>query len=148
MDPNTLLFGVLGVALGILAVWIFTVRYRAKVRTEASRIIEFAHKEASVDRKQQLAEADLEIRKQRQDLEQDMQRLKSELTERERALEKLEASAQADLKDLEVRSNGLSQRESETHSESEKLRSAASDYQRKLEELSKLDPKDLRKQLE
>ena len=66
MDPNTLLFGVLGVALGILAGWIFTVRYRAKARAEASSIIELARKEASVDRKQQLAEADLEIKKQQQ----------------------------------------------------------------------------------
>ena len=148
MDPNTLIFGVLGVALGILASWIFTVRYRAKVRAEASRIIEIAHKEASVDRKQQLAEADLEIRKQRQDLEQDIERLKSGLGEREHALKAQEATLERASAELESLKDSLSERESTFETEAKKVKAAASEYRQKLEALSKLDTSELRKQLE
>ena len=93
MDPNALLYGVLGAAVGILAVWLATMRYRAKARDEATRIIEIARKEALVDRKQQLAEADLEIRKQRQDLEQERLHQLSSLSEREKSVEKMEQLA-------------------------------------------------------
>ena len=148
MDPNTLIIGVLGVALGILATWIFTIRYRAKVRAEASRIIEIAHKEASVDRKQQLAEADLEIRKQRQDLEQDIERQKSGLAEREKALEAQEATAQKEREQLEMKLQSLRQRESDVEVEAEQIRKVALEYREKLEGLSHLEAAELRKQLE
>ena len=148
MDPNTLIIGVLGVALGILATWIFTIRYRAKVRAEASRIIEIAHKEASVDRKQQLAEADLEIRKQRQDLEQDIERQKSGLAEREKALEVQEATAQKESEQFEMKLQSLRQRESDVEVEAEQIRKVALEYREKLEGLSHLEAADLRKQLE
>lgn len=148
MDPNTLIFGVLGVALGILATWIITIRYRAKARAEASRIIEIAHKEASVDRKQQLAEADLEIRKQRQDLEQDMERLKTDLEERDRRLKSEETDSLEKQKQLKARLDSLNQRESELDLGAEKIRESATEYRQKLEDLGKLDTEELRKQLE
>ncbi|MCZ6672393.1 MAG: Rnase Y domain-containing protein, partial [Verrucomicrobia bacterium] len=111
MDPNTLLLGVLGVALGFLAVWICAVRYRAKAKSEADGIIELARKEASVDRRQQLAEAELEIKKQRQDLEQETLRLKAELSDRQKALEDLEVSTRQTSSEIEERKDKLSKQE-------------------------------------
>jgi ribonuclease Y len=148
MDPNTLLYGVLGAALGILAVWIVTVRYRAKALAEASRIVETARKEALVDRKQQLAEADLEIRKQRQDLEQDILLRSSALFEREKSIEKLEVSSQTSKLEIESRAVALSKLELELKVQEEKIQASAAGYRNKLEELSRLDPRELEKQLE
>lgn len=146
MDPNTLLYGVLGAALGTLAVWLITIRFRAKARAEASRILEIARKEALVDRKHKLTEADLEIRKQKQDLEQDMLRRQSTLSERERAVSQAEAAVQAKGVDLQNRSIELSTLEKELKDREMQIQAASEAYRTKLETLSELTPSELKKQ--
>jgi ribonucrease Y len=148
MDPNTLLFGVLGAAVGFLAVWVATIRYRGKARAEGSRILEIARKEALVDRKQQLAEADLEIRKQRQDLEQDTLHQRSCLSEREKSVEKKESSVSLRIEEMESKADAFTKREQDLIDREKSIEGLTSDYRRKLEELSKLDPAELQKQLE
>lgn len=148
MDPNTLLFGVLGFALGILAVWIVTFRYRAKAQVEASSIVELARKEASVDRKQQLAEADLEIKKRRQELEQDIQTLRSELSHREKEMVEREKSATALDQDLQKRHTAISEREYGLEQQASVIASQTSTYRQKLEELAELSPDLIQSRLE
>ncbi|MCB1121322.1 MAG: ribonuclease Y [Verrucomicrobiae bacterium] len=147
MDPNTLLFGVLGAALGILAAWLITIQYRAKARAEASRIIEIARKEALVDSKQKLAEADLEIRKQKQDLEQEMLRQTSTLSEREKAVCQAEAAAEARIAELQNRTQQLETLEQDVKGRQSDILTSAHEYRRKLESLSELDPETIKKQL-
>jgi ribonuclease Y len=148
MDPNTLLFGLLGVAIGILAVWILTVRYRSNARLEAANIVELARKEASVDRKQQIAEAALEIKQERQDLAQDIQRLRSELTERERDLAVKETAANETAHDLEGRLEQLTARDEDLGNREKSIEETSAEYRAKLEEVAQLNPEAIRKRLE
>ena len=133
MDPNTLLFGVLGVALGFLALWISTFRYRAKARSEASSIVELARKEASVDRKQQLAEADLEIKKLRQELEQEILSLRSDLSQREKEVAEKEQSAAILKENLQQRLNEVSSGEKLLAEQNALIATQSSSYRLKLE---------------
>ena len=148
MAPNTLLFGLLGVAIGILAVWILTVRYRSNARLEAANIVEYARKEASVDRKQQIAEAALEIKQERQDLAQDIQRLRSELTERERYLAVKETAANETAHDLEGRLEQLTARDEDLGNREKSIEETSAEYRAKLEEVAQLNPEAIRKRLE
>ncbi len=148
MDQNTLLFGVLGVALGFLALWISTFRYRAKARSEASSIVELARKEASVDRKQQLAEADLEIKKLRQELEQEILSLRSDLSQREKEVAEKEQSAAILKENLQQRLNEVSSGEKLLAEQNALIATQSSSYRLKLEELAQLSPEQIRSRFE
>lgn len=148
MDPNTLLFGVLGVAIGILAVWLLTIRFRSNARVEAANIAELARKEASVDRKQLIAEASLEIKQERQNLAQDIQRLRAELSERERDLAAKEANANEGALDLERRLEELRIRDADINNREKSISETSAGYRTKLEEVTQLNPEDIRLRLE
>ena len=146
MDPNTLIFGVLGVALGSLLAWILTTRFRAKAKIEAAGIIELARKEASLECKQQLAEANLEIIKQRQELEEEMQSLRSDLSDREQALGRAEEANRLLGQDLRARLTKIEETESRLNEWEKATQSSAMEYREKLEDLTRLNPEELKKQ--
>ncbi|MDA0346228.1 MAG: ribonuclease Y [Verrucomicrobia bacterium] len=148
MDPNTLFLGVIGVAIGILAGWILTVRYRSNARVEAANIVELARKEASVDCKQLIAEASLQIKQERQDLTQDIQRLQAELSERERILAAKEANANDIALDLESRLEEFSVRDADLNNRGKTILETSAAYRTKLEEVAQLNPEDIRRRLE
>jgi len=148
MNPNTFLYAVLGVAIGILAVWILSSRYRSNARVESSNIVELARKEASIDRRHQIAEASLEIKQERQELAQDIKRLRAELSERERDLSAKELTANAMACDLENRLLKLSLQEEELSNREKLVLDTSSGYRTKLEEIAQLNPEDIRNRLE